>query len=321
MLFARVRRIFDDISAFSFFVVCFLKICRPWRKSGFFREKTAMEIKTKGKDLVLTGEECFDVGLCAFCGQAFRWEKRADGSFHSVIFKKSVDIVQTKSEIIFKNTDEELFKSLFVPYFDLERDYKKICDSFDDEYLKGACERYYGIRILRQEPWEALCSFIISQNNNIPRIRGIISRLCESFGERVGENDFAFPSAETLSRLSEEELSPLRAGFRSKYILDAAKKVFSGEVSLEKIETLELEQAREELKKIKGVGPKVAECTLLYGFGKIDAFPVDVWVKRIMSELYPSGLPSCTNGVRGIAQQYLFHRRRNEENAEEKGSK
>lgn len=270
-----------------------------------------MNIKTRKNDLILENIECFNVGLSVDCGQAFRWVKKADGSFHGVIFKKAFDIVQNEKEIVFKNTDEETFKNLLVPYFDLERDYGKICSSFDDGYLQKACKAYYGIRILHQEEWEALCSFIISQNNNIPRIKGIIERLCSSFGEQISEIDFAFPSAEKIAALNESDLAPLRAGFRSKYILDAARKVSSGEVSFEKIKAAPLEKAQQELLKIKGVGVKVAQCTLLYGFGKLDAFPVDVWVKRILSELYSGEFPPCDESVRGIAQQYLFHWRRN----------
>lgn len=273
-----------------------------------------MKIKSKNNNIILSDISCFNVGLSVDCGQAFRWTKKEDGSFHGVIFKRGVDIIQKENEIIFKNTDEKTFNEVFVPYFDLNRDYEKICSGFDDKYLKEACKEYRGIRILRQEPWETLCSFIISQNNNIPRIKGIIERLCASFGDDLGNGDFSFPSAEAVSKLSQEDLAPLRAGFRNKYILDAAAKCFSGEVSLEKIKTMPIEEARQELMKIKGVGPKVAECTLLYGFGRVEAFPIDVWVKRILSELYEDGLPKCTKGVEGIAQQYLFHWRRNLEN-------
>lgn len=275
-----------------------------------------MKLESRKNDIVLSDVPCFNVGLSVDCGQAFRWVKKEDGSFHGVIFKKAVDIVQYENEVIFKNTDEETFKTLLEPYFDLDRDYEKICAGFDDKYLKEACKKYSGIRILHQEPWETLCSFIISQNNNIPRIKGIIERLCSFFGDEIGDGDFSFPSAEVISALFEEDLAPLRAGFRSKYILDAAVKCCSGEVSLEKIKNMPIEDARQELMKIKGVGPKVAECTLLYGFGRVEAFPVDVWVKRILSELYENGLPQCTKGVEGIAQQYLFHWRRNLENAE-----
>lgn len=272
-----------------------------------------MKYEIKDNDIILNEIKCINIGLSTDCGQSFRWTKNEDGSFHGIVGKKSIDIFQNNEEIIFKDTTKEDFENLWIKYFDLERDYEKICTAFDDNYLKAACDEFYGIRILRQEPWETICSFIISQNNNIPRIKGIISRLCENFGEKINENDYSFPSYELLSELNEDDFAPLRAGFRNKYIMDAARKFASGELSIEEIEKMPIEEARRELMKIKGVGAKVAECSLLYGFGRIEAFPVDVWVKKIMAELYPDGLPSCTKGFEGIAQQYLFHWRRNSE--------
>lgn len=250
----------------------------------------------------------FNLDLCLDCGQAFRWQ--TDGTkWHGVAFSKALTIEQTETELIFHDCTEDDFESIWKNYFDLDCDYNEIVSKYDDNYLKTAVSEYNGIRILRQEPWEALCSFIISQNNNIPRIKGIIERLCEEFGD--GESDYkSFPSAEKLAALTVEDLAPLRAGFRAKYIIDAAQKVANNEIDFSKIESEPIEFGREELQKIKGVGAKVAECTLLYGFHKIDAFPIDVWVKRIMAEMYPDGLPECTKGTEGIAQQYLFHWRR-----------
>ncbi len=271
-----------------------------------------MNVKKWENDIILENIECLDMENSLFCGQAFRWRKNEDGSFHGTVKGKSTDILQQENRIIFKNTTEEDFENIWKNYFDICTDYASICKKFDsDENLKKAKEKYYGIRILHQEPWEALCSFIISQNNNIPRISLIIQRLCENFGEKIGENDYSFPSYEKLKGVTVEDLAPLKAGFRAKYICDAAEKLCSGEISLFDIYEMPIEDARRELMKIKGVGAKVAECTLLYGFGRKEAFPVDVWVKRIMEELYPEGLPECTKGVEGIAQQYLFHWRRN----------
>ncbi|MBQ9912816.1 MAG: DNA-3-methyladenine glycosylase 2 family protein [Clostridia bacterium] len=271
-----------------------------------------MKIKEQENDIILENIECFDVELSLFCGQAFRWEKNEDGSFTGTVRGKVLNISQNGSSVILKNTTKEDFQNIWLDYFDLERDYADICKRFEDDiYLKKARDEYYGIRVLNQEPWEALCSFIISQNNNIPRISGIIKRLCESFGEKIDENNYSFPSYERLKNVSAEDLGVLRAGFRAKYIADAVQKLNSEEISLEEIKEMPIEQARQELMKIKGVGAKVAECTLLYGFGRKEAFPVDVWVKRIMAELYPDGLPLCIKDVEGIAQQYLFHWRRN----------
>lgn len=269
-----------------------------------------MKLTEKDGNVILTQVECLDIPLCLDCGQAFRFSERADGGFHGVVQGEILDVEKFDDGYIFEHTNIDKFKKIWKPYFDIDRDYAKICGAFDDENLKKATKEFYGIRILRQEPWEALCSFIISQNNNIPRIKGIVERLCENFGEKINDSDFTFPSYEVLAGMNVEDLSPLRAGFRAKYILDAAQKVASGEVKLYELYEMPMDKAREELMKIKGVGAKVAECTLLYGLGRVEAFPIDVWVKRIMSEMYPNGLPECTKGVEGIAQQYLFHWRR-----------
>lgn len=271
-----------------------------------------MELLMQGKDLVLRGAECFDIGLSLDCGQAFRWKKNENGIWHGVVGKNALDVEQKDGEIRFYDTSEEDFEKVWKKYFDLTRDYKKITESFStDEYLAKATDEFYGIRVLNQEPWETVCSFIISQNNNIPRIKGIIDRFCENFGEKISGSDHAFPSAEKIADLEAEDLSVLRAGFRAKYILDAARKISAGEVDFERIFSSPIEDGRTELMKISGVGPKVAECALLYAFEKTQAFPIDVWVKRILCELYPNGLPECIGEYGGIAQQYLFHWRRN----------
>ncbi len=271
-----------------------------------------MKIKEQENGIILEDIECFNVELSLFCGQAFRWVKNENGSFTGTVKGKVLNIVQNERQIILNNTTKEDFENIWFDYFDLERDYVGICKNFEsDSHLEKAKNEYYGIRVLNQDPWEALCSFIISQNNNIPRISGIIKRLCENFGEKIDDENYSFPSYEKLKDVTVEELGILRAGFRAKYIADAVHKLNSEEISLEEIKKMPIEQARQELMKIKGVGVKVAECTLLYGFGRKEAFPVDVWVKRIMSELYPDGLPECTKNVEGIAQQYLFHWRRN----------
>lgn len=276
---------------------------------------------------------CIDLDLTLDCGQAFRWNKNEDGKWCAVVSgivnnspcSKYVEIEQELSPdrktatLTFYGATEDEVEKFWKPYFDLDRDYDEICEVLRcDGNINKAIDEFYGIRILNQDPWETLCSFIISQNNNIPRIKGIIDRLCENFGEQVvppcasyPNGLYSFPSAETIAKLEPEDLAPLRAGFRNKYIIDAARKVASGEVDLGKIRKLPLEEAEAELIKIKGVGSKVAQCALLYGCGQIDAFPIDVWVKRIMSEMYPEGLSECTQGIRGIAQQYLFHWRRN----------
>ncbi len=255
--------------------------------------------------------ECFDLGLTLDCGQSFRWVQTGENEWHGVAFSKPLTVRQNGNKIEFVGASTQEVEKIWIPYFDLERDYSALCERFKaDSHLERAVCECRGIRVLRQEPWEAICSFIISSNNNIPRIKGIIDRLCRLLGENLGGDDYSFPSAERIAEAGLDALAPIRAGFRAKYIIDAAQKVANGEIDFEKIYASSLDEGRDELIKIKGVGEKVAQCSLLYGFGKVDAFPVDVWVKRIMQEMYPDGLPECVNGARGIAQQYLFHWRR-----------
>lgn len=262
----------------------------------------------KKSENISVARDCFDAALSVDCGQSFRWKTLGENEVRGIAFGKAITFRQDAEAVTFLGISEEDFNEIWVPYFDLDRDYSAICNRLkSDSFLEKAVTEFQGIRILKQEPWEAVCSFIISQNNNIPRIKGIIDRLCAALGEPLGNGEFTFPSADRIAAAGIDALAPLRAGFRAKYIIDAAEKVASGEVDFGKIAVSPLNEGRDELIKIKGIGEKVAQCSLLYGFGKVDAFPVDVWVKRIMAELYPDGLPECTNGVRGIAQQYLFH--------------
>ncbi len=242
------------------------------------------------------------------CGQSFRWEKQNDGSFSGVAFGKYVNISLDGTDMIIKNAapeDEKIWRD----YFDLELDYGKIRGDISKLHpvLEDAARYAPGIRILRQEPYEALCTFIISQNNNIKRIKGIVARLCESFGDEIDEGVYTFPTAERLAELTPDDLAPLRAGFRNRYIIDSAKKVASGEVDLELCKTADYEAARAELMKITGVGVKVADCTLLFGMHRVEAFPVDVWMKRAMEKLFPGMSANDFGEYAGIAQQYIFH--------------
>ena len=242
-------------------------------------------------------------------GQCFRWERREDGSYTGISGRHTLSVRQCSDGVILEAADMREIE-FWLGYFDSDTDYGRIIERFSaDRTLKAAAEENPGIRILRQEPFETLISFIISQNNNIPRIKGIIGRLCECFGDTItaGYGTFrTFPTAKTLAALSPEDLAPLRAGFRVRYILDAANKVNSGAVGLDRIYGMSCDEGREYLKTITGVGDKVADCVLLFAYHKTDAFPSDVWIKRITAEYYADGLPACTDGCRGIAQQYLY---------------
>lgn len=270
-----------------------------------------MNVSYCKNDIIVSDVKCLNLDLTLDCGQAFRWVKQDDGSWSGAVQGVFLNIKKDGENFIFKNTTKEDFENIWINYFDLEKDYVKICDTLkQDKLIAPTVDEYYGIRILNQDSWEALCSFVISQQNNIKRIKGIIGRLCEGYGEYIGNGFYSFPSAERLSRLTVEDFEGLGTGYRAKYLESLSKKVASGEIDLEKIKALPLEEARKELLKIYGVGIKVANCALLFGFGFYNAFPIDVWMKRVM-EHYPDGLPKCFEGIGGIAQQYLFHWARN----------
>ena len=260
-----------------------------------------------GEKIYIKNAKNFDLPQTLDCGQAFRWSADENNVWHGMAGGKYIEIYKCKNDIIIEHSNREDFENFWAEYFDLERDYGAIIKSFaENETLKKAAEAASGIRILRQEPWEALCSFIISQNNNIPRIKGIIERLCQNFGEKRG-GMYTFPSAETLARLTPDDLAVIRSGFRAKYIIDAARKVTNNEIDLKSLKTLSYDDAKAELLKIKGVGPKVADCALLYGCGHIEAFPKDVWIKRALTEFFGGEIPKCAAENAGIAQQYIFY--------------
>lgn len=246
------------------------------------------------------------------CGQSFRFEKKGDfyiGVAGGRVFK---GVQLTESSIrIYNPSDYPFWKSFLA----LDEDYLAIRESMPlDDTMKNASLVGSGIRILRQDKWEALCSFIISQNNNIPRIKKLVEALSQRYGDEIlfdGEIYHSFPSAKKLALVPTEELFDLKLGFRAPYIKDAAVSVANGTLDLDYISSLPADSATEALKQIKGVGPKVAACTLLYGFYKTDMFPIDVWVKRILDKYYSAlpydKAPEYFGKYAGIAQQYLFY--------------
>ncbi|MBO4693582.1 MAG: DNA-3-methyladenine glycosylase 2 family protein [Clostridia bacterium] len=249
----------------------------------------------------------FNLSQTLDCGQTFRWSVNDKGVWSGVAGGKYIELYEDNGDIVIDGSNKDDFINFWSDYFDLSRDYGAVIKDFSsNEVLKKAALISGGIRILRQEPFEALCSFIISQNNNIPRIKGIINRLCTSFGEPI-INSYTFPTAERLAALSIEDLAPIRSGFRAKYIIDAARRVAGGEIDLNSLKNLSYDEARTALLKIKGVGPKVADCALLYGCGHIEAFPKDVWINRALTAYFGGEIPECAKGAAGIAQQYIFY--------------
>lgn len=259
------------------------------------------------------GTEAVDFGdinlpLTLDCGQAFRWEKTDENVFRGVAYSKEVRVSRTENGLLFIGADEDTVKEIWQNYFDLEKDHGEILKRLStDEFIKSAYDKYGTIRILNQEPWETLCSFIISSCNNIPRIKGIIKKLSEAYGEKTGECH-AFPSAELLASKTPDDLAFLKAGYRVPYILDAAKRVAEGEISFDYIKSLSEDEARKELMKIKGVGKKVADCTMLFSLAFTDVYPVDRHIERATKQYYPDGIPEFFHPHSGLAQQYIFSR-------------
>lgn len=269
------------------------------------------DIKFENDKIYIKNVTNFDLEQTLDCGQAFRWSKNDNGAWCGIAFGKYIELSSENGDIIIHNSNENDFKNIWKAYFDLDRDYGKIIDEVSlDKTVAKAAHYSRGIRLLNQEPWEATCSFIISQNNNIPRIKGIVERLCENFGTKI-DGGYTFPSAEVIAKLTVDDLAVIRSGFRAKYILDAAVKVASGEIDLKALKYADYDTARQTLMTIKGVGPKVADCVLLYGLYHKNAFPRDVWINRALEQMFDGNIPDCAKQYGGIVQQYIFHYIRN----------
>jgi len=269
----------------------------------------------KGRDTVLSGVCFFDLAQTLDCGQAFRWRESGLNSFSAIVYGRRLDIIFEDGNLILKDVLLEDFENIWKSYFDLNRDYERLrkllTETSNSENLCKALEFSPGLRLLKQDVWEVLISFILSQNSNIPRIKKMIELLCECFGEKLPCGSYAFPAPETLAALNAEDLAPIKCGYRAAYIIDAARRVASGRFSPNILEKLPSDEIFQALLQIHGVGPKVAECVLLYGFGRIERYPIDVWIKRAMSAFFPTGFPDEIKKYSGIAQQFLFHYTRN----------
>lgn len=251
-------------------------------------------------------------------GQCFRMNQIGENRYALVAFGRYLEVEQVNDEFLFACTQEE-YDGIWREYFDLDNDYGQYRNTVSDQdaYLSAATAFGSGIRILHQDVWEMLISFIISQQNNIKRIRKCIETLCERYGEKMyaiidGEAGnaayYAFPDAQTLAHVSEEELRECNLGYRSRYIVSTANSVRRGDVDLEAVKKMGYKQAREELLKLCGVGEKVADCICLFGLHHMDAFPVDTHIRKAIDKHYPTGFPfEKYAGYAGVIQQYIFY--------------
>ncbi|NLH97173.1 MAG: 8-oxoguanine DNA glycosylase [Clostridiaceae bacterium] len=279
------------------------------------------DVHEDGSGVIVEGVRDFDLVHTFECGQCFRWYREPDGSYTGVVRGRVANVSYSPGVLKLDNVTIEDFRQVWFDYFDLGRDYGLIKKAVTtDGIMERAVESGSGIRILRQEPWETLVSFIISANNRIPRIMKIISEISRLFGTEIkyaGKSYYSFPDARTLASSSIEQVSECRAGYRCGYIHETAVVVAGSGFDTGKLAAMPAADARKELMKYRGVGAKVADCVLLYSGARYDVFPVDVWVKRVMEELYfgrEASFPEIHRFAAerfgkyaGFAQQYLFY--------------
>ena len=284
------------------------------------------EQKYKIKDI-----NAFDLKDIFECGQCFRWNKKEDGSYTGVIKNNVLNVKKENNQIIFQGKCEDNIQKLVEEYFDLNRDYEKIKEELSqiDNNMKTSIEYGKGIRILNQDLWETIISFIISANNNIPRIKGIIEKISQKYGKEIifkEEKYYTFPTPEELKDVTIEEYRKLGLGFRDVRLYETTKMILEKEINLEELKkNPNTKEVREELLKLSGVGPKVADCILLFSdLKRFEVFPIDVWVRRVMNDLYIKNKDENKvskkqiekiakekfGDLAGLAQQYLFYWRR-----------
>ena len=287
----------------------------------------------KEQSYILENANSFNLRDIFECGQCFRWNKEDDESYTGVIENNVLNVKNIENKIIFKGICNGNIQEIVTNYFDLNRDYTKIKNELSkiDDYMKNSIKYGAGIRILNQDLWETIISFIISANNNIPRIKGIIERLSKKYGKEIiwnGKKYYTFPTPEELRNVSVEEYRKLGLGFRDIRVYETTKMILNKEVDLKKLFNEDTETVREELLKFSGVGPKVADCILLFStLKRFEVFPIDVWVRRVMNDLYIKNedekkvskkqileiADKKYGNLAGIAQQYLFYWRREKE--------
>ena len=287
-----------------------------------------MKLYENGNSVILEEIENFDAKAIFTCGQAFRWYEETDGSFTTVHLGRVLNVLNDDNKVIFKGTNLEEFNEIWIDYFDLNTNYKEIRKTLsNNEILANAMDYGKGIRILNQNHFEMLISFIISANNMIPRIKKSIEVISMRYGKFICEDEnrkyYSFPTIEELSKATVEELREFaKVGFRDKRIFDTVNMILNEKIDLDNFENLETDILREELLKFAGVGNKVADCIMLFSYKRGEVFPVDVWIKRVMEELFikeetpvkkiSKEADRIFGKYAGYAQQYLFYYGREE---------
>jgi N-glycosylase/DNA lyase len=234
----------------------------------------------------------FDLDITLCCGQVFRWDRKGDW-WYGVVGDRAFKIRQTSMELEFANIDEKFI----TRYFGLDDDLRKIRDRIGrDENIKTALREFWGLRIIRQDPWECLISYICATYKSIAAIKQMLLRLSKKFGEKMtldGYDFYTFPTPEKLAKTTESNLTACGLGYRAKYVLETSKKIYESDFDLERLRKMPYQQAKKELLSLSGVGLKVADCVLLFSLGKLDAFPVDVWIKRAILRHYAEHFPNA----------------------------
>lgn len=288
-------------------------------KCKFFVGGRKMNLRSRENIIIMTDFDSFNIEEILECGQCFRFERIDKMKYKIIAFGKRLFIEQNDTEVIFYPCTEEEFENVWMNYFDLNTDYNSIKAIISsDDTVKKAIKFAPGIRLLNQEPWECLISFIISQNNRIPQIKKVIANISKKYGTEIGDGDYAFPTIEQLKNATMEELSDCRTGFRNKYIIDTVGKISKKIIELDKFGECDTAECRKRLMQCKGVGQKVADCVLLFSLKRREVFPTDVWVKRVMSHFYFDENEASIKDIHaksdeiwgdaaGYAQQYLFY--------------
>lgn len=277
------------------------------------------DIIRRGEGVEFKNLSHFSLAECVCSGQAFRWRPRGSGYF-GVALGRAVYAEQRGDTLYLTGVGKEDVPA-FARYFDLERDYGAIKKLYaHDRYLRQGMAYAPGLRVLRQPPFETLVSFIISANNNVKRICRIVDAICCRFGRPLSDGAYDFPTPEALASRTEEELISCGAGYRARYIIQAARMVAEG-FDLNAVSRMPFEEARRALIALPGVGQKVADCVALYGMGFMESFPADVWIRRVLCAMYGyrgkndrdmrAFVDERFGACAGIAQQYLFHYARN----------